>query len=686
MPPRSARKGAAAAKKQSPTPKKSTPPPPVEDADVADPAAVVVKAGEEPEEDASLPAAMAGDDREPAAAEEEVAAEKEMDAEEKEMDVDKQGETRGEVENDHGDVVDKVVNDESTARVSDDNNESEEEADDEENEEEADDEENEEEAEDEAADVKENVEDTNDKENKEEADDEDDPALYMQAPLTERKTQKHFEIFVGGLDKGAVEEDLIKAFGVFGEIQSVRIVKHPVTQKSKGYAFVRYVSMENAKKVLTELKDGTEVKGKQIRISASDDNDTLYLGNICKTWTKDQVTETLKGYGIEQIEDILLPNDPKNEGRIKGFGFVEFASHSDAMAAFQRLRKPDALFGRDISAKVSFAQTPLHPSEESLLQVRTVYLEGIPKSWDEGKVEELCKQHGEIEKIQLPKNSSSKRKDYGFVEFSSRDSALACVEGINNAQFGEGDVSVKAKLAKPAYKGRLAKQSARGGYKVKKDGEATEAEAVGQSKKKNKAKSKVVHDKEENQPKLKSSNGSKPTKSQGKGSKDRKGKMPQSSKGKKRGRQGMDIGTSDQPSKRTRKNQKHGKVHGRPSTASGNKRRSYSQQTMYGPSYATPGASYTAHAYAGTSGSHYRRTDMEPHAGFLPAAQQVQNPYGYDLRRGGAYDSQLRGSSGYAGAAPLNQTPYPQYSSYAPYEVRYTYPSQGAYGYRGPYY
>lgn len=69
-------------------------------------------------------------------------------------------------------------------------------------------------------------------------------------------------------------------------------------------------------------------------------------------------------------------------------------------------------------------------------------MEGIPKSWDESKVEELCKQHGEIEKIQLSKNfTSSKRKDFGFVEFFSRDGAVACVEGINNTQFEE-DVNV----------------------------------------------------------------------------------------------------------------------------------------------------------------------------------------------------------------------------------------------------
>lgn len=47
------------------------------------------------------------------------------------------------------------------------------------------------------------------------------------------------------------------------------------------------------------------------------------------------------------------------------------------MAAFQRLRKPDAVFGRNISAKVAFAQTPLHPCEEDLLKVFELFFSSL---------------------------------------------------------------------------------------------------------------------------------------------------------------------------------------------------------------------------------------------------------------------------------------------------------------------
>lgn len=85
------------------------------------------------------------------------------------------------------------------------------------------------------------------------------PAEFMHDSLSVGIKQKEFEIFVTGLSKDAVEEDLIKVFGVFGEIQATRILKNPISQRSKGYAFIRYATVEQAKRALNELKGGIEV-------------------------------------------------------------------------------------------------------------------------------------------------------------------------------------------------------------------------------------------------------------------------------------------------------------------------------------------------------------------------------------------------------------------------------------------
>ncbi|KAK9159783.1 hypothetical protein Syun_006124 [Stephania yunnanensis] len=135
----------------------------------------------------------------------------------------------------------------------------------------------------------------------------------------------------------------------------------PLSGSCKGFAFIQVCYSEQARKVLADLKDGAEVKGKRVGISLSQETDTLYMGNICKTWTREQVLERLKNLGVEQIEEIYLPE--------------EISTHSDAMSAFQRLQKPDAFFGRDRSAQVAFSQS-IHPSGAAALQRNRIREEG----------------------------------------------------------------------------------------------------------------------------------------------------------------------------------------------------------------------------------------------------------------------------------------------------------------------
>ncbi|KAH7841081.1 hypothetical protein Vadar_025358 [Vaccinium darrowii] len=207
----------------------------------------------------------------------------------------------------------------------------------------------------------------------------------------------------------------------------------------------------------SQITDGIEDNN----VSVSQGNDTLYIGNICKVWTKELVLGALKSYGVENIEDILLPGDTKKEGRIKGFALLEFNTHLDAMAALERLRKSDVAFGLDSSANIAFAQTPIHPNQEVLSQLKTVFLQGLADSWDQEKVNGICKQFGEIVKVKLSRILSTKGKNFGYITFVSRESAIACVDGINNTQIGEGEIKVKASIAQPHSKGRLEKRGIR---------------------------------------------------------------------------------------------------------------------------------------------------------------------------------------------------------------------------------
>jgi hypothetical protein len=282
----------------------------------------------------------------------------------------------------------------------------------------------------------------------------------------ERRKRKEFEIFVGGLDKDATEEDLKKAFKEVGDIVEIRLMMNPQTKKNKGFAFIRFATVEQAKRACTDLKHPV-VHGKKCGVSPSQDSDTLFLGNVCRTWTREALKEKLKHYGVETVEDLTLVEDSTSVGLNRGFAFLEFSSRLDAMDAFKRLQKRDVSFGIDRPAKVSFADSFIDPGDEIMAQVTTVFVDGLLSSWDEDHIRELLKQYGGIDKIELARNMpSARRKDFGFITFDSHDAAVTCAKCINNEELGHGDnkAKVRARLSRPLNRG-TGKHAPRGEFR-----------------------------------------------------------------------------------------------------------------------------------------------------------------------------------------------------------------------------
>lgn len=166
-----------------------------------------------------------------------------------------------------------------------------------------------------------------------------------------------------------------------------------------------------------------------------------------------QIKQKLKDYGVEGVENITLVPDVQREGFSRGFAFLEFFCHADAMLAYKRLQKPDVIFGHaERTAKVAFAEPVREPDPEIMAQVKSVFINGLPLHWEEDHVRELLKSYGEIVKIVLARNmSAAKRKDYGFVDFSTHEAALACVDGVNKSELGDGSSKVYNLLLSPGF-------------------------------------------------------------------------------------------------------------------------------------------------------------------------------------------------------------------------------------------
>jgi RNA recognition motif-containing protein len=73
-------------------------------------------------------------------------------------------------------------------------------------------------------------------------------------------------IFVGSLSFKTTEEELLKEFGAFGEVDSVKIILDHETFKSRGFAFVTMPNKDQAAAAIAAL-NGKEINGFALKVN-----------------------------------------------------------------------------------------------------------------------------------------------------------------------------------------------------------------------------------------------------------------------------------------------------------------------------------------------------------------------------------------------------------------------------------
>jgi RNA recognition motif-containing protein len=73
-------------------------------------------------------------------------------------------------------------------------------------------------------------------------------------------------IYVGNISHEATEENLKEAFEVFGEVNTVRVIKDNFTGRSKGFGFVEMPDKAEAQAAIEGL-NGKDLKGRSLNVS-----------------------------------------------------------------------------------------------------------------------------------------------------------------------------------------------------------------------------------------------------------------------------------------------------------------------------------------------------------------------------------------------------------------------------------
>ncbi|OGV42077.1 MAG: RNA-binding protein [Lentisphaerae bacterium GWF2_57_35] len=73
-------------------------------------------------------------------------------------------------------------------------------------------------------------------------------------------------IYVGNLSYQATDEDLRKAFEVFGQVTTARVIRDKETGRARGFGFVEMATDEEGTKAI-EGANNTEIAGRAVRVN-----------------------------------------------------------------------------------------------------------------------------------------------------------------------------------------------------------------------------------------------------------------------------------------------------------------------------------------------------------------------------------------------------------------------------------
>ncbi|KAI0082643.1 polyadenylate binding protein [Panus rudis PR-1116 ss-1] len=272
-----------------------------------------------------------------------------------------------------------------------------------------------------------------------------DPAL--------RKTGQG-NIFIKNLDEAIDNKALHDTFAAFGNVLSCKVATDE-HGRSKGYGFVHYETAEAAETAIKAVNGmllndkkvyvGHHIsrKERQSKIEEMKSQFTnIYVKNLDPEVTQEEFKELFEQFG--NVTSAVIQTD--EEGKSKGFGFVNFENHEQAQKAVDALHDSD-FKGRKLF--VARAQKKAEREEElrkqyeqakmeklSKYQGVNLYIKNLDDDIDDERLRTEFEPFGTITSAKVMRDEKGTSKGFGFVCFSTPDEATKAVAEMNNKIIG----------------------------------------------------------------------------------------------------------------------------------------------------------------------------------------------------------------------------------------------------------
>lgn len=301
--------------------------------------------------------------------------------------------------------------------------------------------------------------------------------MWSQRDPSARKTTANVgNIFIKNLDPAIDSKSLHDTFSAFGNILSCKVAMDE--NGSKGYGFVHYETQEAAEAAIDSV-NGMLLNDRQVyvgmhvpkkeRTSKMEEIRSqftnIYVKNLDEEISHDEFTEMFSEFG--SVTSCVLQVD--EEGKSRGFGFVNYEDHEAAAAAVDKMNDKDV---RGKQLYVSRAQKKNEREEdlrkqyekvreEKLIKYQGVnlYVKNLDDSIDDEKLRQEFAVCGVITSAKVMRDEKTDiSKGFGFVCFSTPEEATKAVTEINGRMINGKPVYVALAQRKELRRQQLAVQ------------------------------------------------------------------------------------------------------------------------------------------------------------------------------------------------------------------------------------
>lgn len=257
--------------------------------------------------------------------------------------------------------------------------------------------------------------------------------------------QNSASLYVGELDPSVTEAMLFELFSQIGAVASIRVCRDAVTRRSLGYAYVNYNSTSDGEKALEEL-NYTLIKGRPCRIMWSQRDPALrktgqgnvFIKNLDVAIDNKALHDTFAAFG-----NILSCKVAQDEnGNSKGYGFVHYETDEAASQAIKHvngmlLNEKKVYVGHHIPKKDRQSKF-----EEMKANFTNVYVKNINPEATDDEFRDLFEKYGDVTSSSLARDQEGKSRGFGFVNFTTHESASKAVDELNGKDFKGQDLYV----------------------------------------------------------------------------------------------------------------------------------------------------------------------------------------------------------------------------------------------------